>query len=66
MDIRLLGSVLRSLLAFKIAIIMPVVPTGLMLTAKCLIKQYVLNRAWCQLLNLPVGLQKEYTLIIII
>lgn len=61
-DIRLLGSVLRSLLALKIAI-MPVVPTGLVLAAKCLIKQYVLNRAWCQLLNLPVGLQKEYALI---
>lgn len=33
------------------------------LTAKCLIKQYLLNRAWCQLCNLPVGLQEEYTLI---
>lgn len=42
---------------------MPVVPMGLVLAAKCLIKQYVLNRAWCQLLNLPVGLQKEYALI---
>lgn len=42
---------------------MPVVPMGLVLAAKCLIKQYVLNRAWCQLLNLPVGLLKEYALI---
>lgn len=45
---------------------MPVVPTEEVLTAKCLIKQYLLNRAWCQLLNLPVALQKEYTLINII
>lgn len=31
------------------------------MTAKCLIKQYLLYRAWCQLHNSPVGLQKEYT-----
>lgn len=37
-DIRLLGSVLRSLLALKIAVIMPVVPMGVVLTAKCQIK----------------------------
>lgn len=37
---------------------MPVVPTEEVLTAKCLIKQYLLYRARCQLLNLLVVLQK--------
>lgn len=60
-DIRLVGSLLRSLLALKIAVIMQVVPTGKVLNGKCLIEQYLLNRAWCQLHNLPVGSQKEYT-----
>lgn len=54
---------LRSLLALKVAVIMPIVPTGKAMTAKPLIKQYLLNRAWCQLHNLPVGLQKKYTFI---